>query len=352
MTSIQGGAPSSRSTSQVLLRIAYYVLACLLTASINRGALPAAQLYRPGAGGAAVPGAGCDQRPLCGAWGRALPRLCWLFFRSTTSSSSRTTRSSSTRRRICWGWCLFLGIAVGINQLLGWTRRNLAIAEVRQHEAMRLYELSSLLSGVQDEEAIGHLLATQIQEAFQAQRVEMLVEPRIGSKLVEFAVGSPPAGDALPDNTLLIPLQSARNLLGEIRALAEHPGHQPRRRTPAARLRRAGRAGIGKGQAGTSRHADQAAGRKRPAEDRHPVVSIARAALTAGSHQGGGHQPAQRRCGVGFGSHGGAAGGHRRRYRPAQPAGRQPAGYVAPGGGSVAATAPLECAAGDHPRGD
>ena len=125
------------------------------------------------------------------------------------------------------GLVLFLGIAVGINQLLGWTRRNLAIAEVRQHEAMRLYELSSLLSGVQDEEAIGHLLATQIQEAFQAQRVEILVEPWVGSKLIEFAVGTSPARGRASRQYMLIPLQSARNLLGEIRLWRSTPAISP-----------------------------------------------------------------------------------------------------------------------------
>ncbi len=119
------------------------------------------------------------------------------------------------------GLVLFLGIAVGINQLLGWTRRNLAIAEVRQHEAMRLYELSSLLSGIQEEEAIAHLLATQIQEAFQAERVEVLFEAESGSKPIQIAGDNPPPGDLTPKPTLLVPLQSARNLLGEIRLWRE-----------------------------------------------------------------------------------------------------------------------------------
>jgi two-component system sensor histidine kinase KdpD len=121
------------------------------------------------------------------------------------------------------GLVLFLGIAVGINQLLGWTRRNLAIAEVRQHEAIRLYELASNLSGMQEEETIALSLANQIQEAFQAQRVEVLLEPQSGDKPVQITSNlSPPVNHPLRP-TQLVPLQSARNLVGEIRIWREAP---------------------------------------------------------------------------------------------------------------------------------
>ena len=122
---------------------------------------------------------------------------------------------------------VFLGIAVGINQLLGWTRRNLAIAEVRQHEAMRLYELASHLSGMQEEEAIALALASQIQDAFQAQRVEVLVEAQAGGAPVQAASNLSP-GEELPLRpTLLAPLQSARSLLGEIRLWRKTPAITP-----------------------------------------------------------------------------------------------------------------------------
>ncbi len=119
------------------------------------------------------------------------------------------------------GLVVFLGIAVGINQLLGWTRRNLAIAEVRQHEAMRLYELASQLSGMQEEEAIALALANQIQDAFQAQRVEVLVEAQAGGAPVQASSNLSPSEELPLRPTLLAPLQSARSLLGEIRLWRE-----------------------------------------------------------------------------------------------------------------------------------
>jgi two-component system sensor histidine kinase KdpD len=94
---------------------------------------------------------------------------------------------------------------------------------VRKHEAIRLYELASNLSGMQEEEAIALALANQIQEAFHAQRVEVLVEAQSGDAPVQATSDSSPAEGLPPRPTLLVPLQSARNLLGEIRLWRDAP---------------------------------------------------------------------------------------------------------------------------------
>jgi two-component system, OmpR family, sensor histidine kinase KdpD len=226
VASIQSGTSSARDSSQVLLRIAYYLLACLLTA-LTTGLLLLLRSYIgpelvallylvPVAITTALWGLG----PGIASALLAFLSLNYFFIEPYYSFFVHHTQD-------LLGLVLFLGIAVGINQLLGWTRRNLAVAEVRQHEAMRLYELSSLLSGIQDDETIAHLLATQIQEAFQAQRVEILIEPVVDSKPVQFAVGASPAGGLASKQYLLIPLQSARNLVGEIRLWRNKPAISP-----------------------------------------------------------------------------------------------------------------------------
>ena len=242
----------------MLLRLAYYLLACLLTMIVTgvlfllRGSIGpelVALLYLvPVTVTTALWGLG----PGIASALLAFLSLNYFFIEPYYSLLVHHTQD-------LLGLVVFLGIAVGINQLLGWTRRNLAIAEVRQHEAMRLYELASHLSGMQEEEAIALALANQIQDAFQAQRVEVLVEAQAGGTPVQAASNLSP-GEELPLRpTLLAPLQSARSLLGEIRLWREDTGNQPEEERLLRCLRRAGRAGAGKRPARPDSHANQAA---------------------------------------------------------------------------------------------
>ena len=70
----------------------------------------------------------------------------------------------------------FLGVAVLINQLLGRTRRSLEQATSREQEAIRLYELSTMLAGLNNEQAIAQMLADRSLEAFQADRIVVFLE--------------------------------------------------------------------------------------------------------------------------------------------------------------------------------
>jgi two-component system sensor histidine kinase KdpD len=111
---------------------------------------------------------------------------------------------------------VFLGVAVLINQLLGRTRRSLEQATSREQEAIRLYELSTMLAGLNNEQALVQMLADRSVEAFQADRIVVFLENRPDRESVLVSV--PELGgssDRKPD--LLIPLQTVRGLLGEIR---------------------------------------------------------------------------------------------------------------------------------------
>ncbi len=68
---------------------------------------------------------------------------------------------------------VFFIVAVVISQLLGRAQAGAAAATAREQEATRLYELSTALAGLQDEQAIAHTLAAQVLDAFRATHVEV-----------------------------------------------------------------------------------------------------------------------------------------------------------------------------------
>jgi two-component system, OmpR family, sensor histidine kinase KdpD len=116
---------------------------------------------------------------------------------------------------------VFLGTAVVLSQLLGRTRAALNAAQQREHEALRLYEFSTALTGQQTDQSIARAIAQYTVDALQAERVEVLVEA---------SGDQPPArvclpGDqsAAPDRSpvAIAPLLTARGLQGEIRVWLE-----------------------------------------------------------------------------------------------------------------------------------
>ena len=117
---------------------------------------------------------------------------------------------------------VFLVVAVVISQLVGRTRHSLEVATAREHEAIRLYELSQSLSGLRDERGIVQVIAQQTKETFQADRVEVFVEGGKGRERINLQI--PPVefrGGVKP--SLVVPLQAVRGLVGEIRLWRSDP---------------------------------------------------------------------------------------------------------------------------------
>ena len=135
---------------------------------------------------------------------------------------------------------VFLGVAVVLSQLIGRSQHNMAIAVAREHEAIRLSELSTLLAGLHDDQNIIRAIAEEIIETFQVDQVEIMIEAQGGQPSVFFRLpGSTeqtPQNQSTRDNLFLanqrdlpsdvlliikpdsiIPLQTVRGLLGEIR---------------------------------------------------------------------------------------------------------------------------------------
>lgn len=114
----------------------------------------------------------------------------------------------------------FLSVAFVISELAGRVRRNLASATAREHEAMRLYEFNTLLAGIHDEQAAARTLLENIDQTLRPNRIEILIEkspkPVIISK-------SSPQLNGFSTKPFVVPLQTARELIGEIRLWSNAP---------------------------------------------------------------------------------------------------------------------------------
>jgi len=116
---------------------------------------------------------------------------------------------------------VFLIVAVVISQLVGQAQAGLAAATDREREATRLYELSTALAGLHDEQAIARIVAEQTFDTFQATHVHIVAQAqRVGpgkssGAALELLLPPEPVPDRNPD--WLFPLQTARGVLGEIR---------------------------------------------------------------------------------------------------------------------------------------
>ena len=108
----------------------------------------------------------------------------------------------------------FLTISMVSIPMLGRARANLREARARQDELTRLYELITALAGQRREINIARTLANRLQEALQAQAVEVMIQP---DPKREAVVASAPAGAALDSRPIaVVPLMTPRGLLGEI----------------------------------------------------------------------------------------------------------------------------------------
>jgi two-component system sensor histidine kinase KdpD len=112
---------------------------------------------------------------------------------------------------------VFLVLATSISQLIGRMTDNLNTAHARENETTRLYELSLVLAKQHRESDIIHSLAEHILRTFLADRVEILAATESSSLLMLLPENQLPGMEIPPQPTLLISLQGATRLLGEIR---------------------------------------------------------------------------------------------------------------------------------------
>jgi len=113
---------------------------------------------------------------------------------------------------------VFLIVAVVISQLVGRAQAGLDAAMAREREATQLYELSTALTGLHDDHAIAQILAKQIHTVAQGEYVELNIA---GTDPFAFRLPAiiPPARP--PE--LIVPIEEARGVIGEIRLWRDVP---------------------------------------------------------------------------------------------------------------------------------
>jgi two-component system sensor histidine kinase KdpD len=113
---------------------------------------------------------------------------------------------------------IFLIVAVVISQLVGRMQAGLAASTAREREATRLYELSTILTGLHDDRTIVQVLAKQVQDVSQGEYVELSL---VGAKAFTFHL--PEIDLPARSSELTVPIQTARGVLGEIRLWKAEP---------------------------------------------------------------------------------------------------------------------------------
>ena len=113
---------------------------------------------------------------------------------------------------------VFLLVAVVISQLVGRAQAGLAAARASEREATRLYELSTALTGLHDDRTIAQILARQVQDVSQSEHVELnIAGPSV------FVYRLPEVGAPVRPPELIVPIEAARGILGEIRLWRAEP---------------------------------------------------------------------------------------------------------------------------------
>jgi two-component system sensor histidine kinase KdpD len=114
---------------------------------------------------------------------------------------------------------VFLLVAVVISQLVGRAQMGLAVARAREREATQLFELSTALAGLHDDQTIADILAEQTHAMFRGEGVE------VGLTGEHPSTRRLPVGSLEPSRPpdLSLPIQAARGLMGTIRLWRDSP---------------------------------------------------------------------------------------------------------------------------------
>ena len=118
------------------------------------------------------------------------------------------------------GWLVLAIFLVVSIVVIGRIQSGLTKAQTSEREAVFMYEMSSALAGLRTQEAVVHTLATNLQLMFQAELVEVCIQP--ANKPDPFGVKVPPnvVGSGVPDR--IMPLLASPGLIGEIRIWRGH----------------------------------------------------------------------------------------------------------------------------------
>lgn len=114
----------------------------------------------------------------------------------------------------------FLGVATVISELAGRVRRNIEAASAREYDAVRLYEFSITLASVADLPAAARVLLDTIDQTLHAAHIEVLIE---STPEALFLTRGSLQTSKNSNRPYILPLQTTRDLVGEIRIWTEKP---------------------------------------------------------------------------------------------------------------------------------
>ncbi len=124
------------------------------------------------------------------------------------------------------GLLTFFAVALAISQLVGRAGAGQAAAQAREREALHLYELSLALAGLHTNAAIARIMAEHLYVVFEPEVVEVVIQA--SSRLPSVSHRWPAAARVPATGPAgVIPLMTARGLLGEIRLWRHTPFAQP-----------------------------------------------------------------------------------------------------------------------------
>jgi two-component system, OmpR family, sensor histidine kinase KdpD len=118
------------------------------------------------------------------------------------------------------GWLVLAIFLVVSIVVIGRIQSSLDRAQASEREALFMYEMSAALAGLRTQESVVHVLATNLQLMFQAELVEVCIQP--GGKSEPLLASAPPnvKGSGVPDR--ILPILASPGLLGEIRIWRGH----------------------------------------------------------------------------------------------------------------------------------
>lgn len=118
------------------------------------------------------------------------------------------------------GWLVLLIFLVVSIVVIGRIQSGLTKAYASEREAVFMYEMSSTLSGLHTQKEVVHALVNKIQLMFQAELVEVFIQPRQQTDAI-FESAPPNIKISQPPDRIL-PILDSPGLLGEIRIWRGH----------------------------------------------------------------------------------------------------------------------------------
>jgi two-component system sensor histidine kinase KdpD len=118
------------------------------------------------------------------------------------------------------GWLVLAIFLVVSIVVIGRIQTSINRAQTSEREALFMYEMSAALAGLRTQESVVHAVATNLQLMFQAELVEVCIQPGGKEKPLSASAPSDAKGSGLPDR--ILPILASPGLLGEIRIWRGH----------------------------------------------------------------------------------------------------------------------------------